>query len=78
MTEEKTSLWRISNLEKQVCELDGKVDNILSTHLPGIKESVTKLSGKIDGLSTKVSLAVGVNVLMIIGSIIGIVLIIRK
>jgi hypothetical protein len=76
--ENDTISWRMSNVEKQVGILDGKVEDILTTSLPRLQDSITKLGGKFDSLSTKVSVAMGVNIVLLVGSILGIVLIIER
>lgn len=43
--------WRITQLESNYKEMDGKIDQILQNHLPHLKDSIISLETKINILS---------------------------
>jgi len=47
-----TTNWRMGCLEKQVYDLDGKVQEILENHLPHINEELGSLKTRISVLAT--------------------------
>lgn len=69
--------YQIRDLEKDVDGLKADVNRIMTNHLPHIQNSITEMNGKIDNLANRVNTAVGVNIILIIGSVIGIILLVR-
>lgn len=64
--------YRVDQLEKNYCDLDGKVELILTNHLPHIREEILVLGGKVDSLRTRVSILSLVNVgAIILGLLLG-------
>ena len=56
MTKNNNTLtWRVLQLEKSLDEVDSKVEDILTNHLP-------HLTRKVDSLKTRVSVATAINV----------------
>ena len=50
-----TITWRIGQLEKQVEELDDKVEKLMTNHIPHLHEELSSLK-------TRVSLATALNI----------------
>jgi peptidoglycan hydrolase CwlO-like protein len=46
-----TTTWRLTQLEKQVDGLDGKVCDLLENHIPHLQEEVTSLKTRITVLT---------------------------
>lgn len=74
--------WRLTQLEKDQVNVSDKVDKIMTNHLPHLKEQLqgvdAKLSGKIEALKVRVNLGIGVNVLMFVTTVVGIILLIKN
>lgn len=77
MTKNGITAYQIKDLEKDVDGLKIDVAKILSNHLPHIQNEITELKGEIKSLSDKVTLGVGINVVLVIAGIVGIILLIR-
>jgi hypothetical protein len=46
-----TISWRVTMLEKNMCDMDKKLDEVLQNHLPHIQEQVSSLKTRIDVLT---------------------------
>jgi len=46
-TNGNTLTYRVTQLEKQYCDLDEKLDAIMSNHLPHISEQIARLETRI-------------------------------
>jgi len=78
MTKTNNTLkWRVGQLEKSVDSMDNRIDNLMENHIPHINQSITKLKGKIDKLSTRITLGITINILMVAATILGIVLLVK-
>lgn len=77
MTKNGITAYQIKDLEKDVDGLKVDINLILTNHLPHIKEQIVELNGKIESLSTKVTNAVAVNVVLMIAGVVGVILLIR-
>jgi hypothetical protein len=78
---QELSNFRIQELEKGQSEVVEKVDKILVNHLPHLKEQLqttdSKLTTQIEALKVRVNLGIGINVLMFVGTILGIILLVK-
>lgn len=70
MTKESTLEWRVKQLESHYCDLDEKIEKIMTNHLPHINEGM-------QNLKTRVSLGIGINVIMFAGTILGVILLLK-
>lgn len=73
--------FRIDGLENSSKSTSEKVDLILQNHLPHLKEQLqitdSKLTTQIEALKVRVNLGIGVNVLMFVATILGIILLLK-
>lgn len=63
MTKNNTLEYRVTQLEKNVCDIEAKLDEIRTNHLPHIQ-------AQLEGLSTRIMVLTGVNLAAIIIGII--------
>jgi len=77
MTKSNNNEYKMKDIEKDVDGLKADVKRILENHLPHIQNSVTELRGEISNLSSKVTTAVSVNIVLIIAGVVGVILLIR-
>lgn len=66
----KLTKYRVTTLEKRFKSLDEKMDEIMENHLPHIQTAVSSLK-------TEVRLGIGVNILMVLAGVVGIILLIK-
>jgi hypothetical protein len=78
MTKDDNILWRVEQLEKGSCGLEEKVDKILTNHLPHIQSELMEMRGNINSLSTRITLGIGVNIVLLIAGVLGVVLLLKK
>jgi hypothetical protein len=76
MTKNNTE-YRVTQLEKNYDEVCEKLDKVLTNHLPHIQNEIVELKGEIKALADRVTVGVGINVLLIVGSVLGIVLLLK-
>lgn len=76
MTKTTITAYQIRDLEKDVDGLKSDVTKILTNHLPHIQEALATTNEKIKSLSDRVVVGVGINVVMVIAGVIGIILLI--
>lgn len=63
MTKNNTLEYRVIQLEKSVCDIEKKLDEIRTNHLP-------HMQSQLEGLSTRIMVLTGVNLAAIIIGII--------
>lgn len=51
MKNTNTLTWRVTQLEKKICSLDVKIDDLLSNHIPHIDQRIIRLETKINVLT---------------------------
>jgi hypothetical protein len=69
--------WRVKELEGCNEETQEKLDKIMTNHLPHINEQLVAIRGEMSSLSTRISLGIGVNIVLLIAGVLGVVLIIK-
>ena len=88
MTKPTITAYQIKDLEKDVEGLKADVTRVLTNHLPHIQNEVTEVRGDIGGLgqkfdekikalSDRVVVGVGLNVVMIIAGVVGVILLMK-
>jgi len=77
MAKPTITAYQIKDLEKDVDGLKVDVNKIMTNHLPHIQNNITELKGDINSLSTKVTNAVAVNIVLMIAGVVGVILLIK-
>lgn len=72
-----TLSWRVEQLEDCNRETQAKLDKIMTNHLPHINEELIGIKGEMNALSTRIALGIGVNVVLLIAGVLGVVLLMR-
>jgi len=62
MTKNGTVLYRVKQLEKDICSIEDKVDSIMENHLPHIMTALERLEGKVEANKTRIAAFTAFNV----------------
>jgi hypothetical protein len=73
-----TLTWRVGQLEKQVGDLDVKVEKILTNELPHLKTDIVEIKGKLETMNTRIKYGLIANSIQIAALILGIVLLLNR
>jgi wobble nucleotide-excising tRNase len=72
-----TLSWRVEQLEQCNKNTQEKLDKIMTNHLPHINSELVEVNGKMDAMNTRIALGIGINVVLLIAGVLGVVLLIR-
>jgi hypothetical protein len=72
-----TILWRVEQLEECNQETQGKLDKIMTNHLPHINEQLIGMNGELKAMSTRIALGIGVNIVLLIAGVLGVVMLMK-
>lgn len=64
---EDTLKFRVGSLEKQIEKLDGKVDDIMTNHLPHVQEEMMGLKTRVNIFGTLIMGALSTVIALLIG-----------
>lgn len=65
-----TTIWRLTQLEKGMEDVIGKVEKIMTNHIPHLHEEM-------QSLKVRVNLGIGINVILYVSAVIGIIMFIK-